>query len=268
MAGDPGDPPVVLLHGFFSDGRMWAPLVAHFTTTYRLRRLWLAVDLPGHGLSCAVKPDDPAQTWPWLLELLDELWSGQAEPPALVGYSMGARIAGWYALAPRMGGERPTVTRLVLESGHCGVAQAERPARQAVEAALAEQVCRHGVAAFAAFWRTHPLFAGRLAQPNDVTATLDALRLEQRSQGLAFAQRYLGTGAMPSLVDLPPRLDIEVLLLAGAQDLTYVGQLAQWQTRFARATCTVVPECGHHVAAQATQLWSVVVAGHLGRSVA
>jgi len=51
-AGDAESPAVVLLHGFTSDHRMWAPVAGAFSEDYRV----IAPDMRGHGASTA--PDD------------------------------------------------------------------------------------------------------------------------------------------------------------------------------------------------------------------
>lgn len=51
-AGDPEAPPVVLLHGFTSDNRMWLPVAEMLSEDYRV----IAPDLRGHGATTA--PED------------------------------------------------------------------------------------------------------------------------------------------------------------------------------------------------------------------
>ncbi|MCK9519101.1 MAG: alpha/beta fold hydrolase, partial [Dehalococcoidia bacterium] len=87
--GDAEAPAVLLLHGFTSDLRSWAPVVEPLADEYRV----VAMDLRGHGISSA--PEDPAA---YTMEayagdvhaLLDAL-----EIPlcAVVGSSFGGMIA-------------------------------------------------------------------------------------------------------------------------------------------------------------------------------
>lgn len=82
--------PVLLLHGWAVDARMWTPLARALTPEFRV----LALDLRGHGLSD--KPHDPEAYGPEMakdaLRLLDHLGLPKVH---LVGYSLGAVLAGW-----------------------------------------------------------------------------------------------------------------------------------------------------------------------------
>jgi pimeloyl-ACP methyl ester carboxylesterase len=87
--------PVVLLHGWMSDGGMWGRLDTNPTSKeFQL----IAVDLRGHGKSD--KPHEPTKYGPEMAEdvirLLDHLKLPKAH---LVGYSMGAIVAGKVAAA-------------------------------------------------------------------------------------------------------------------------------------------------------------------------
>ncbi|MDX3078453.1 alpha/beta fold hydrolase [Streptomyces sp. NPDC088354] len=101
--GDPGAPPLVLLHGRGSDGADWAPVVPALARTHRV----LAPDLRGHGAS--ERPGEYAfeAMRDDVVGLLDALG---LEKAALAGHSMGGVVA--YLLAAA----RPErLTALVLE---------------------------------------------------------------------------------------------------------------------------------------------------------
>jgi 3-oxoadipate enol-lactonase len=103
VTGDPGAPPMVVLHALGDSRADWAPVLARFTPGHRV----YAVDLRGHGDS-----DRPGTySFPAMcadvLGLLDEL---RLTDIVLVGHSMGGVVAYLVALA------RPElVTRLVIE---------------------------------------------------------------------------------------------------------------------------------------------------------
>jgi pimeloyl-ACP methyl ester carboxylesterase len=93
-AGDPESPAVLLLHGFTSDLRMWAPLMEPFARDYRP----IAVDLRGHGRTTA--PEDLASYTMAafsddLAALLDAL---EIDVCAVVGCSFGGMIAAHFAV--------------------------------------------------------------------------------------------------------------------------------------------------------------------------
>ena len=87
--GDGDAPAVVLLHGFSSDLRMWAPTVEAFSRDYRV----VAPDLRGHGQS-SVPADLESYTMEAYIEdlrgMLDAL---EIEVCVLVGCSFGGMIA-------------------------------------------------------------------------------------------------------------------------------------------------------------------------------
>ena len=87
--GDPTAPAVVLLHGFTSSHRMWAPQVEALAREYRV----IAPDLRGHGRTTS--PEDPSEYGieryaADIVALFDAL---NIEVCALVGCSFGGMIA-------------------------------------------------------------------------------------------------------------------------------------------------------------------------------
>src|SRR5215213_11596750 len=165
---------VLLLHGFTQTGASWDGVRRALGGRYRS----LAPDL-GAG--------------PWDAEL-DRLEGLAPREHALAGYSMGGRLA--LALALR----RPErVRRLIVVSASPGLADpAERDARRAADAALADRIEAIGLEAFAREWAAQPLFAG---QPAEVTAGAHADRLRRGAGDHAAQLRGLGTGVMPPLWD-------------------------------------------------------------------
>lgn len=84
-------PPVVLLHGYYDDGRRWVRLADDLRDDHEI----VTVDMRGHGQSDAPESgysiDDRLTD---ISAVVDHL--GLADP-VLVGHSMGATTAGWYA---------------------------------------------------------------------------------------------------------------------------------------------------------------------------
>ena len=98
--GRDGDPTVVLVHGNGAFAQWWAPLVAALVPGWRV----VAPDLRGHGASAwPSAPDYRMADYDGdLAAVVGQLAPG---PIALVGHSMGGRIALWYA------GHHPTTLR-------------------------------------------------------------------------------------------------------------------------------------------------------------
>jgi len=103
VTGDPGAPPMVLLHALGERGSDWAPVAPAFAERYRL----YALDLRGHGdsdwpgsYSFQLMRDD-------VIGLLDHL---ALRKVVLIGHSMGAVVAYLVTIA------RPDlVARLIIE---------------------------------------------------------------------------------------------------------------------------------------------------------
>lgn len=198
---------LVLLHGFTQTGRSWDPVVTALGERYRA----LAPDLRGHGSARDRRPVSFAAIADDVLDLA---------PPtfALAGYSMGGRIA--LDLALRGGGAaQPRITRLTLIGASPGLADpGERAARRAADDALADEIERRGVAAFARRWAAQPLFAD---QPPAVAQAAHRERLRNDPHGLAASLRGVGTGAMEPLWDRLHELTVPVTLIVGERDAKF-----------------------------------------------
>lgn len=213
-----------LLHGFTQTGRSWER-VQRATT-----RETIVPDLRGHGASAAVRPVD----FPHVIADVAAL----AEDGTLCGYSMGGRIALHTALA-----HPHRVRRLALISTTAGIEDpAQRARRRAADEALAADLERDGIAAFAARWAAQPLFAGL---PPDAAATAHADRLRNDAAGLAAALRGLGTGVMEPVWDRLDELRMPVAVLAGERDGKFLALARRLTGALPDASLIVVPGAGH-----------------------
>jgi 2-succinyl-6-hydroxy-2,4-cyclohexadiene-1-carboxylate synthase len=232
-------PPLLLLHGFTGRAATWARHLPELSG----RATTIAVDLIGHGASDA--PADPARYTMShciadLLAVLDRLEIGRA---AVLGYSMGARVALHLA---RAAPER--VVGLVLESGSPGLAgESERSARRARDEELAATIERDGVRAFVARWEQLPLFASQSTLPAEVRSALRRQRLRNNAQGLAHSLRGMGTGAQASLWSRLGEIDAPALLIVGALDEKFCRIGRAMAGAMPRARLAVVPGAGHAV---------------------
>ena len=231
-------PALLLLHGFTGSAATWAPhreAWPGFTT--------VAVDLLGHGESDC--PDDPRRyrmerCLEDLVALLDRLDFGRT---AVLGYSMGGRIALRLALkAP----ER--LWALVLESASPGIEDAsQREERARSDAGLAEEIDRDGVEAFAERWQALPLFASQARLPADVREKLRRQRLSNNPRGLIGSLRGMGAGQQEPVLERLGEIQLPVLLIAGALDEKYRDLARRMAAAVPCARTEIVPDAGHAV---------------------
>ena len=247
--------PLVLLHGFTGSATTWAPL----RDALGDRVATLAVDLPGHGASGA--PSDPdryalGSLAGDLTRVLDAFGVGRA---AVLGYSLGARAALRFAL------DHPArVAAVVLESVSPGIVDAaERAARRASDAALADDIEREGIAAFVDRWERLPLWASQHALAPAARAELRAQRLANRPQGLANSLRGAGAAADAPVVERLATLRVPALLVAGALDAKYVAIGRMMEQTMPRAQLRVVANAGHAVHLEQPAAFAALVAEFL-----
>lgn len=212
----------MLAHGFTQTARCWGPVADIWAANHEV----LAVDLPGHGESAALRAD---------LESTGALLGATGGPATYLGYSFGARVALHLAL-----GQPELVDALVLISGTAGIEDpVERAARREADEALAATTAP--VSSFIARWTQLPLFAG---------IPTEALAIDERCSntpdGLASSLRLCGTGTQTPLWDRLSTLTMPVLLLTGADDEKFTS----FGRRMAEAIGPnarhhIVPGCGH-----------------------
>ncbi len=231
-------PAVLLLHGFTGSAATWAPF----------REAWpgfslVTVDLLGHGAS-----DYPADPGRYamercvedLLALLDALG---IEWTAVLGYSLGGRVALHLALAAPQ-----RLWALVLESASPGIDDpGERAARRESDEALAEAIQREGVEAFVARWESQPLFASQARLPAAVRDELRSQRLGNSAQGLANSLRGMSAAAQEPLWDRSREVQVPALLIAGALDAKYCALAQRMAVALPCARLEIVPDAGHAV---------------------
>lgn len=252
--------PLLLLHGFLGRGADWNAFRTHLEAAAERRGAGLgpisAPDLPGHGAAVGLPPERYT-----MAGATDALAAGLDAPAAVVGYSMGGRVA--LALAVRHPGR---VRRLVLLSASPGLATgAERAERRRLDAERAA-AARADLAGFVGRWQRLPLFA---SLPDAVRRARAAEQARNDPGEIARALAGLGTGAQPSYWDRLGALPPGTLAVAGARDAKFVGIARRMEVRAdGRVRAVVLDGVGHAPHLEAPEATAALVLGalHAGAS--
>ncbi len=207
----------------------------------------VAPDLPGHGRSLGLTPQ--AYTIEGAAKMLRELLDGlEVSRAALVGYSMGGRLALYLALRhpERCSGH-------FLESASPGIEDAtERQARREADEERAKRLESDDLASFLDDWYRQPLFASLSRHEGLLEKTIES-RLRNDPGELARSLRGMGTGDQPSLWDELGSLRVPALVVAGSLDEKYVGISRRMEALSPRIQAVIVAESGHNVHAEASR---------------
>lgn len=182
--GQPGHPWLVFLHGFSGDCREWLTVGQAFGAYSRLY-----IDLPGHGGSANIAANSLAEVGHLVEKTLNsynilKCW--------LVGYSLGGRVAMYFACQPREG-----LCGLVVEGGHPGLTdENQRLLRRHGDAAWAERFRREPLTQVFADWYQQPVFASLDAAQR---AALIALRSRNNGGALAAMLQASSLAEQPDL---------------------------------------------------------------------
>jgi len=216
--------PIVLLHGFTQTRRCWGSEATELASDHEVIR----VDAPGHGRSADVVAD---------LRTGGLLLGDQGGKATYLGYSMGARFCLDLALsAPEL------VRGLVLIGGTAGIEDpVERAERRAQDARTAQRIEDEGLPAFLGAWLAQPLFARLPAE-----RSFQEERLENSVAGLQSSLTKAGTGTQEPVWHELHRLEMPVLVLAGAEDTKFAALAERMAAAIgANATLALIPGAGH-----------------------
>lgn len=245
--------PLICLHGFSEDLTTWADI---HLDGYTL----VMIDMIGHGRS-----DKPKQekyySLPNILAhlqaLINQVFRGKHY--ALLGYSLGGRIALAYALQYPQ-----AIDALILESTTYGLAKKkDRISRQKDDSLLAEKIVDNGLQWFQKYWSELPVFASQKNLPQAVQAQIQKRRLQNTTTGLANTLRICGQGSFPCLKDLISGLNIQTLYICGELDKKYCDMGQEFCRLNPKIRYIPVPNAGHNVHLERDDEFTAIVAAFL-----
>lgn len=230
---------LLLLHGFMGSVKSWGEINLMLQQNYRV----IAVDILGHGQSS----NPPTLSRYHIEEAANDLAmllaAIQAAPTHIIGYSMGARLALYFALTyPHF------VSKLVLESGSPGLAtRGEQDGRIKNDNQLAKYMLEEGLTAFVEYWERLPLFESQSRLSDEILAKQREQRLTNHVSGLANSLQGMGTGSQPSLWGKLGALNSPTLLITGEFDNKYCDIAERMAQMMPSATLQIMPDAGHNV---------------------
>jgi 2-succinyl-6-hydroxy-2,4-cyclohexadiene-1-carboxylate synthase len=205
--------------GFMQRGEAWEPVAARLAgASYR-----------------SVCQDFESWT---LEERVDEILDAAPSGSALVGYSMGGRLALHAALR-----DPDRFASLVLVGVTAGIEDpGEREDRRRSDESLAEWMERRSIEEVVARWEANPVFA---TQSAELRERQRPGRLSHDPQLLAQLLRSAGQGATPPVWGCLGDLRCPVLLTAGEQDRRYATAARRMREQIPDARVRLVANAGH-----------------------
>ena len=234
-------PTVTFVPGFMQRGESWEPVATRLAASYRTACIDFA-------------------TWTFE-DRVDELLEAIEPGAAVVGYSMGGRLALHAALRdPRR------VGALVLVGVTAGIEDTlEREERRRSDESLAEWMERRSIEEVVARWEAMPVFA---TQETGLRERQRLGRLSHDPEKLAQLLRSAGQGASPPVWERLGKLACPVLLTAGDQDRRYATAARRMAELIPIARVRLVPDAGHapqlEASAAFTALLGEFLDEHLG----
>ena len=247
--------PLLLLHGFTGSKETWDTLINALSSQYRV----IALDLLGHGETNSpidesrYRMEEVAND---IREFLDKL---EIKSVHLLGYSMGGRLALYFAL------HYPTyITSLILESCTPGLPKIEdRIARKESDENLATFILEKGIPAFVEKWENVPLFHPQKSLPANKQEEIRKGRLMQMPTGLSNSLKGMGTGVQPSLWEDINQITAPTLLICGELDEKFCNIMGKMEKSMKSAHLEKVLNAGHAIHVEQEGKFVTIVSGFL-----
>lgn len=223
-------PPLLFVHGFPLDHRMWKHQIEEFSQSYRV----IAPDLRGFGNSSSVA-NDATLTMRHFADDLAEMLSvlKVEEPVCLIGLSMGGYVAFQFREHHRSQLESLVLcdTRSIADSDE--VRENRFKTAQAVLGSGSKPLAE--------------TMSSKLFAPGVTETVLEEVRsmiMESSPSGIAAASR--GMAERPDVTDRLPEIDVPTLVLVGEHDsISSPAEMREIADQIPGAEYVVIPDAGH-----------------------
>lgn len=209
---------MLLVPGFMQRGDAWRPVADRIETSYR------SYCLDHRGATFTAR--------------LEEVVAAAVPGTALVGYSMGGRVALHAALR-----RSRTLSALVLVGTSAGIEDDRlRAERRAADERLASWIEGRSIEEVVESWERLPVFA---TQSRELRDALRPGRLSHDPVELAALLRTAGQGVLPPVWGRLAEVTCPTLVAAGEADDAYVEAAYRMAELLPRATVRVIAGAGH-----------------------
>ena len=224
-------PPVVLLHPFPANHKVWLPAAELLAGRYRL----ILPDLRGHGQSgVGTGPATMEKHAADLLRLLDASGVGKA---VFAGVSIGG-----YVLFEFWRRRRERVSGLILCDTRAG---ADTEEGRANRLKAADDVEKQGTLPFIDSMIPKLLGDNTRTSRPDLVERARRMMLEMSAAGIAAVQR--GMAARPDSVADLKTINVPTLVMVGTEDiLTPLSEAESMQRQIAGSRLQAIPRAGHY----------------------
>ncbi len=233
-------PTVVFLHGFLGSTKDWSAVIHHVSQTHQC----IAIDLPGHGNSRAIRGDNFDHIQTCIAQTLVQRGITQA---VFVGYSLGARVLMNIVAHPNRLW-RCKMVGVMLEGGHFGLDETVRESRLHSDQQWAKHFRDRPIDEVLQAWYQQSVFGSLTDQQRQVL-----IQKRQHNRGECVAE-MLEAASLAKQQNLLPQLQrssIPLHYVCGGKDKKF----QQIATK-SQLALSIIESAGHNVHIEQPELFS------------
>jgi len=236
-SGNPEKPGIIFFHGFMGSGLDWQEIIEKFSNTFYC----IAIDLPGHGKTEVHGPITDYSMMSFTKTFTIFTKSLGLHSTALVGYSMGGRLALFLSVY-----FKNLWSAAVFESATPGLRQEkQRVERRTKDGKLIKKLEKENLDDFLANWYNQPLF-----ETIKNAKSFDSImkhRLNNDPEELVKSLKMMGVGVQPSLWSACTTINFPILLLAGEFDRKFCNIIRDMKNVNPNFQLKIMENAGHNI---------------------